>query len=72
MEEIKKVMTGILSQSMVEEDLFEDRRGYAHPVLKIYRNEDDRYPFSFGVDKARLIVEHIQEIQQFVDKYSKE
>jgi hypothetical protein len=40
------------------------------PVLIIRRDENDRYPFTFGLSKARLIVEHIEDIQQFVKENS--
>jgi hypothetical protein len=35
-------------------------------VLILKRNDDDKYPFSFGLGKARLIIENIKEIQKFV------
>lgn len=38
------------------------------PILILKRNEDDRFPFSFGVSKARLIVENIDAIKKFVDE----
>jgi hypothetical protein len=38
------------------------------PVLIIKRGEDDRYPFSFGLSKAQLILDHIEEIRQFVEE----
>lgn len=40
------------------------------PVLVIRRNPDDKYPFSFGVGKARLILENLDEIKKFVDENS--
>jgi len=36
------------------------------PVLIIKRSEDERYPFSFGLNKAKLILEHIEDIKKFV------
>ncbi len=36
------------------------------PVLVMKRNEDDKYPFSFGLSKARLILENLEEIKKFV------
>ena len=36
------------------------------PILILKRQEDDRYPFSFGVSKAKLILENIDEIKKFV------
>jgi hypothetical protein len=38
------------------------------PVLIIKRNEDDKYPFSFGLTKARLILENLEEIKRFVEE----
>ena len=38
------------------------------PILMIRRSEDDRYPFSFGLSKARLIIENIDEIKKFVEE----
>lgn len=36
------------------------------PVLILKRTEEDRFPFAFGLGKARLIVEHIEDIKKFV------
>ena len=36
------------------------------PVLVLKRNENDKYPFSFGLSKARLIIEGFEEIKKFV------
>lgn len=36
------------------------------PVLILKRNEDDKYPFSFGMTKAKLILENLEEIKKFV------
>lgn len=38
------------------------------PVLIIKRDENDQYPFSFGLGKARLILENIDEIKKFVEE----
>jgi len=40
------------------------------PVLILKRSEEDRYPFSFGLGKARLIVENFEEIKKFVEDNS--
>jgi hypothetical protein len=42
------------------------------PVIIIRRNEDDKYPFTFGMSKARLILENLEEIKRFVEDNSKE
>lgn len=41
------------------------------PVLILKRNENDKYPFSFGLSKARLIIEGIEEIKKFVAENDK-
>jgi len=41
------------------------------PVLILKRVEDDKYPFSFGMNKARLIMENLEEIKKFIEDNSK-
>lgn len=38
------------------------------PIIVLKRSEDDKYPFSFGVSKAKLILENIDEIKKFVEE----
>ncbi|MBL7198250.1 MAG: hypothetical protein ISS47_09150 [Candidatus Omnitrophica bacterium] len=38
------------------------------PLIVIKRNEDDKYPFSFGVSKAKLILDNIEAIRKFVEE----
>lgn len=52
---------------MVERSEFKGK-----PVLIMRRSEDDKYPFSFGLSKARLILENLEEIKKFVEDNSKE
>ena len=40
-----------------------------HPTLVLKKSEDDKYGFTFGLTKARLILEHISEIEEFVKEY---
>lgn len=40
------------------------------PIIVIKRDEEDKYPFSFGVTKAKLILENIEEIKKFVEESS--
>ena len=42
------------------------------PMLVIKNDEDDKYPFSFGLSKARKIVENIEEIKKFVEENQKD
>ena len=37
-----------------------------NPVIVLKRDENDAYPFRFGLRKAQLIVENIDAIKKFV------
>lgn len=36
------------------------------PIIVLRRDENDKFPFSFGLVKARLILENVEEIKKFV------
>jgi hypothetical protein len=40
------------------------------PLIILKRNENDKYPFSFGVSKAKLILDNLEEIKKFVAENS--
>jgi len=42
-----------------------------NPMLVIKISEEDKFPFQFGVKKAKLILENIEAIKQFVEKNDK-
>lgn len=52
---------------MIERSEFKGR-----PVLIIRRDENDKYPFTFGLSKARLILENLEEIKRFVQDNEEE
>lgn len=37
------------------------------PVITL--NPESRFPFTFGLSKAKLILEHLEDIQRFVQTY---
>ena len=37
-----------------------------NPMLVIRANPEDKFPFQFGIKKAKLILEHIEDIKKFV------
>lgn len=43
-----------------------------NPMLVIKRNETDKFPFSFGLTKAKMILESLDEIKKFVKENDKE
>ena len=40
------------------------------PILVLKNDEEDKYPFSFGMSKAKKIIESIEEIKKFVQENS--
>lgn len=50
---------------MVERSEFKGK-----PILVIKRDEQEKFPFSFGVSKAKMILENIEEIKKFVAENS--
>ncbi len=42
-----------------------------NPMIVLKNSEDDQFPFQFGVKKAKLILENIEEIKKFVEKHDK-
>lgn len=42
-----------------------------NPMLVIKNDEEDKYPFQFGVKKAKLALENIEAIKKFVEKHDK-
>jgi len=51
---------------IVEESEFK-----GNPTIKLSRSEDEKYPFSFGLTKAKMIIECIDDIKKFVEKNDK-
>jgi hypothetical protein len=43
-----------------------------NPIIKLKRNEDDQYPFSFGLGKAKLVLQNVEEIKKFVEENDKQ
>lgn len=39
-----------------------------NPMIVLALSENDRFPFQFGLRKARLILEHIDDIKAFVEE----
>jgi len=42
-----------------------------NPVIALKHDADDNYPFRFGLRKAQLILDNIDEIKKFVKEHSK-
>lgn len=48
---------------MIEKSEFKGR-----PVIKLKKDDNDEYGFTFGLTKAKLILENLEEIKQFVEE----
>jgi len=48
--------------------LIEESEYMGKPMLILKNDEKDRFPFSFGLAKAKKIVEAIEDIRKFVAK----
>jgi hypothetical protein len=40
-----------------------------NPMIVIKNSAEDKFPFQFGVKKAKLILAHIEDIKKFVEKH---
>lgn len=43
-----------------------------NPMIVLGQGDGDRYPFQFGLKKARLVIEHIEAIKACVEKHTQE
>jgi hypothetical protein len=41
-----------------------------NPMMVIKSTPEDKFPFQFGVKKAKLILAHIEEVKKFVGKHA--
>lgn len=43
-----------------------------HRMIILFKDENDKFPFKFGLAKAKLILENIDEIKEFVEESEQE
>lgn len=51
--------------------IVEEAEYKGNPLIVLKYTPEDRYPFQFGVKKAKLVVEHIEDIKKFIEKFDK-
>ncbi len=51
--------------------IVEEAEYKGNPMIVLKNTEEDRYPFQFGLKKAKLVLEHIEDIKKFVEKNDK-
>ena len=68
-------MFGIINRSFLIKEakvsIVEESEFKGNKMIVIKMNEEDKYPFQFGVKKAKMVLENIDEIKKFVEKYDK-
>lgn len=37
-----------------------------NPIISLKRDEEDKYGLTFGIRKAKLVIEHIEDIKKFI------
>ena len=42
-----------------------------HPTLMLMKDDADEHPFTFGLVKAKLIMDNLEAIKEFVEKNGK-
>lgn len=52
--------------------IVEEAEYKGNPMIVLKNMPDDRFPFQFGIKKAKLVLEHIDDIKKFVAKYETE
>jgi len=51
------------------ESTYTDKKSVVHPTLELRKAPDEKYPFTFGVAKAKLILENLEAVKAFADKH---
>ncbi len=51
--------------------LVEESEYKGNPMIVLKNGPEDRYPFQFGLKKAKLVIEHIEDVKKFVAKHDK-
>lgn len=41
-----------------------------NPMIVLANGPDDKYPFQFGLRKAKMILDHVEDIKKFVEKHA--
>jgi hypothetical protein len=67
---VNSLEKGIIVENEKEGCIVERGEYKGKPLLVIKRDENDKYPFSFGISKAKMIVENFEEIKKFVQENS--
>jgi hypothetical protein len=50
-------------------ELVSEQKFKGRPVLVLKRSADDKYPFSMGLGKCKLIIDNYEAIEEFVQRH---
>jgi len=51
--------------------IIEESEYKGNPMIVIKNSAEDKFPFQFGVKKAKLVLENIEAVRKFVEKHDK-
>jgi len=51
--------------------IVEESEYKGNPMIVLKSTAEDKFPFQFGVKKAKLVLENVEAIKKFVEKYEK-
>ena len=52
--------------------IVEESEYKGNPMIVLKNNAEDKFPFQFGVKKAKLVLENVEAIKKFVEKHDKQ
>jgi len=52
--------------------IIEESEYKGNPMIVLKNSAEDKFPFQFGVKKAKLVLENIEAIRKFIEKYDKQ
>jgi hypothetical protein len=51
--------------------IVEESEYKGNPMIVLKNSAEDNFPFQFGLKKAKLVLENVEAIRKFVEKYEK-
>jgi len=51
--------------------IIEESEFKGNVMIVIKNDEEDKYPFQFGIKKAKMVIENIDAIKKFVEKHDR-
>ena len=58
-------------QREMTDQLVEYTEFKGNPMIVLKRTPDDKYPFQFGISKAKLVLDNFDAIEAFVEEHKK-